>query len=84
MIKSSSTGGVGYNWTLYDTSRNTYNVADLQLNANLSDAEAVSNQMDILSNGFKIFGSGTRHNGSGTTYIYAAFAENPFKNANAR
>ena len=84
MIKSSSVGGAGYYWAMYDSSRNTYNVADLQLCANLSDAEAVSNQIDLLSNGFKVFGAGTRINGSGTTYIYMAFAENPFKYSNAR
>jgi hypothetical protein len=40
--------------------------------------------MDILSNGFKNRSSTTLNNLNGGTYIYAAFAENPFKNANAR
>jgi hypothetical protein len=40
--------------------------------------------MDILSNGFKIRDSNIFNNGSGNTLIYAAFAENPFKNSLAR
>jgi len=40
--------------------------------------------MDFLSNGVKLRGSQTEQNGSGTTYIYMAFAENPFKYSNAR
>jgi hypothetical protein len=39
--------------------------------------------MDIVSNGFKSR-SATEYNASGGTYIYAAFAENPLKYANAR
>jgi hypothetical protein len=38
----------------------------------------------MLSNGFKLRGTGTRTNGSGQTYIFLAFAEAPFKSANAR
>ena len=40
--------------------------------------------MDSLSNGFKVRNSANGYNASGGTYIYAAFAENPFKYANAR
>jgi hypothetical protein len=40
--------------------------------------------MDILSNGFKLRFAGGEVNASGVTYIYAAFAEAPFKFANAR
>ena len=40
--------------------------------------------IDILSNGFKPRDSAGAWNVSGGTYIYAAFAENPFKYANAR
>jgi hypothetical protein len=71
-------------WCIFDTSRNTYNTADLELNPNSSAAENSGNALDMLSNGFKwrdTFGS---HNASGGLYVYAAFAENPFKNALAR
>ena len=72
-------------WILLDTSRNTYNVANAYLEPNTSDAEnTASNVCDILSNGFKIRTTGTDFNDSSNTYIYMAFAENPFKYANAR
>ena len=70
-------------WGIFDTSRNAFNVVDLQLYANLSVADNVFTTMDILSNGFKSR-SATEYNTSGGTYIYAAFAENPLKYANAR
>jgi hypothetical protein len=72
-------------WTMLDTSRNTSNVADLRLMANLSNAENQQSLIDILSNGFKIRDVNiTPINTSGATVIYMAFAENPFKYANAR
>jgi hypothetical protein len=83
MIKSTA----GDNWTIVDTSRNTYNVADARLFPSSSAAEATGTaNCDILSNGFKIRigSSDTGANGNGTTYIYAAFAESPFNYANAR
>jgi hypothetical protein len=40
--------------------------------------------MDFTSNGFKIRNSRLGINASGGTYIFAAFAEHPFKNALAR
>jgi len=39
---------------------------------------------DLLSNGFKLRTTSSNYNGSGNTYIYMAFAENPFRNALAR
>jgi hypothetical protein len=82
LLKSSSAAGT--NWVLTDSSRNTYNVVDGLLFPNLSDAETIVTECDFLSNGFKIRGTVSGINGSGSTYIYAAFAENPFKYANAR
>jgi len=82
LTKRSSTAGA---WHIYDTSRSTYNLASVYLVPNASDAEySGDNQMDILSNGFKLRSSNTGTNENGTTIIYAAFAENPFKNALAR
>ena len=74
------------NWTIFDDERSEYNLAQLGLYANLSNAEATisTNGIDMVSNGFKLRGTGNRTNGSGYTYIYMAFAENPFKYANAR
>ena len=65
-------------WPLHDNGRNPYNVVDKYLWANLSDAEGVSNIYDRCSNGFKLRGTSTSWNASGSTYIYIAFAENPF------
>ena len=42
------------------------------------------NDIDFLSNGFKIRNSDADYNESAQTFIYAAFAEMPFKYANAR
>lgn len=83
MIKQSS--AAGQSWVIVDTSRDTNNVAGLDLYANLSNAEADERPViDVLSNGFKIRNTYTNSNTSTATYIYAAFAENPFKNSLAR
>ena len=71
------------NWLLIDSSRNTFNVANSQLYPNLTNTEATASVCDFTSNGFKLRVS-TEPNGSGNTYVYAAFAENPFKFALAR
>jgi len=79
MIKSSSNTG---NWVVLDASRNLYNNTNAYLNPNTSNAEANTGTLDFLSNGFKF--RSVDYNDSGYTFIYAAFAENPFKNALAR
>jgi hypothetical protein len=80
MIKNTSTTS---DWYIIDTSRNPYNAPALALYADSSTAEVSSTWWDILSNGFKLRNSAASINGSGNTLIYAAFAENPFKYANA-
>ena len=82
LIKASSTTD---DWYLYDSSRSTYNLTNLVLYPDLSQAEAtgVNAVLDFLSNGFKCRGTANINTGS-ITYIYAAFAENPFKYALAR
>jgi len=72
--RSSSTG----NWQLYDNKRLGYNANNNNFQSNLTNAESTDSDIDILSNGFKFRVSGTDANGSGSTYIYMAFAENPF------
>jgi hypothetical protein len=76
------------NWYIYDSTRNTTNLANLNLLPNATNAEfaaaSVNEPLDLLSNGFKLRGTGGDGNASGSTYIYMAFAENPFKNALAR
>jgi hypothetical protein len=74
-----------YNWVIVDTARNTYNVANAQLSANLSDAEnTLYAAIDFNSNGFKMRTTDGAYNASGGTYIYMAFASNPFKYSLAR
>ncbi len=72
--RSSSTG----NWRTRDNKRSTYNAVELVLNPNLSNAETTEDAHDFLSNGFKVRTSGPENNSSGGTFIYMAFAENPF------
>jgi hypothetical protein len=83
MIKRSS--GVG-DWLIQDTSRSPYNLSDSVLYPNYTDAEGTGGGygIDILSNGFKFRNSATYANSSGSTYVYACWAENPFKYSNAR
>ena len=75
-------------WAIIDAARDQYNDTDKTLASELSLSESsfsTSADFDILSNGFKI-----RHNTSygysnaADTHIFAAFAESPFKYANAR
>jgi hypothetical protein len=82
MMKRYDTGGT--NWQMYDTSANPYNVTGNYQTANLSNAEEFYATMDILSNGFKLRNTDGGINGSANTYIFAAFAENPFKYSLAR
>jgi hypothetical protein len=80
MIKRSDSTS---SWYICDTSINTYNEEKTTLYPNLSNAEGTNaNFLDGLSNGFKMRESGVAVNSA--TYVYAAFAENPFKNALAR
>ena len=73
-------------WWIWDTARQTFNQMDAPLYPNTSAAETSNPafNFDILSNGFKMRSSNATVNGSGQTYIYMAFAENPFANSNAR
>jgi hypothetical protein len=85
LIKRTNTSGSS--WVLWDTARNIYNVADTVLCPDLSSSEATIGStldIDILSNGFKLRNSDSWTNGSSNTYIYAAFAEYPFRLSLAR
>ena len=71
--RTDSTSG----WDLFDNKRLGYNVANRLLAPNTSDQEATSDKIDLLSNGFKM-GTTTGGNYSGASYIYMAFASEPF------
>jgi hypothetical protein len=71
-------------WFVFDTARSPYNPMNFVLSPNLSNADTATTNPDDLSNGFKVRSTSGGTNASGSTYIYACFAENPFKNALAR
>ena len=83
LIKSST---VATSWYLLDSARETYNEEKIFLYPDLSQADSPQSAgVDFLSNGFKVrAGAGLGINNSSGGYIYAAFAENPLKYANAR
>ena len=73
------------NWYITDNKRAPFNDSRNfpdhmpVLYPNLNNAEGFLNdEIDLLSNGFKIRGGNSAHNTSGATYLYMAFAENPF------
>ena len=78
MIKK--TDSAGNYWHIYDNKRSTSgsNVVDDVLYPNRSDAEYSEARLDFVSNGIKFKSGNTDINASGGTYIYMAFAENPF------
>ena len=78
----------GYgDWYIWDSARNIYNSTNSPLSPDTSAIENANNSslaFDMVSNGFKLRSLYQDINNSGTTYIYAAFAENPLKYSNAR
>jgi len=70
-------------WVIYDAARDDYNAVSKTLEPNTHDTEGARGQMDFVSNGFKLRGTNGVSNGA-NTLIYLAFAEQPFKYANAR
>jgi hypothetical protein len=85
MYKRSSTAG--NSWRITDSTRSTYNVdnaAFLYPDTNETENFNANDALDILSNGFKIRTTSAPSNTSGDTYIYMAFASNPFKTSLAR
>jgi len=80
ILKSSTSSA---DWELADNKRTTSggNVIDKELRPNTSGAETGGTDgryIDFVSNGFKLRQAFGNWNGSGETYIYMAFAENPF------
>ena len=78
--KRTDTGG--YNWQMHDNKRSSSgggNILNSRIAPNSSNAEETDTiGYDFLSNGFKVFTTNANYNASGGTYIYMAFAENPF------
>ncbi len=80
--------GDANDWRIYDNKRSNYNDKTATLYANHSLAEYTSagaNELDTTANGFRIANNNAGYNSSNTSsYLYIAFAEIPFKYANAR
>jgi len=77
IIKQSSSAGE--NWYMWDNKRDTFNLTNKRLYPNLNNSEETPTiSLDLLSNGFKPRSTYTGFNQSGGTFIYIAFAENPF------
>jgi hypothetical protein len=77
MLKSSSSGAVG--WITHDNKRIGFNPNNYYVEPNNSNAESAdTDKILLLSNGFKLISTSASWNTSSGTYIYMAFAENPF------
>ncbi len=90
MVKGTGTSST-FSWVIVDSARSTFNPTDHALFPNSNENEndlpgfgARSFTIDLLSNGFKIRIDPQSINTDGQEYIYAAFAEHPFKTARAR
>ena len=82
LCKISTTTG---NWIMKSNHIST-NPNDFTLLPDASDAEygPANTEFDFLSNGFKIRTSSVLVNTSNAIIVFAAFAESPFKTANAK
>ena len=83
MVKKTSATGP---WMVFDSSRDSFNVATSELRPNETTAEPIATRgsVDLLSNGFKIRSTSATFLGELGDFIFAAFAESPFKYARAR
>ena len=80
LIKGISTAG--FNWMIYDNQREGLNPRNSILFPNLTNIESAStDHLDFLSNGFKMK---SLNNNTDHSFIFWAFAEQPFKYANAK
>ena len=78
------TSGTPYDWMLVDSTRDTINPVDNTLFPSANTQELDGDDKDFVSNGFKHRSNGASENATGVLYVYMAFAEVPFKYANAR
>ena len=80
MIKGTTTGR---DWVIYDSKRTPDNGVYLTANQNSAEqTDATNHDISFLSNGFKIRGGSGDINTTNESYVYMAFADQPFKFAN--
>jgi hypothetical protein len=77
-IIAKRTDEAAHNWFMWDTKRSPFNLVAAVLYPNATSSESTLFEIDILSNGFKHYNNYGSTNASGASYIYMAFAENPF------
>ena len=66
-------------WVMIDNKRNSFNSLSNTLLANSNEAANTgTDRADFLSQGVKIRTNSTAWNASGASFIFMAFAENPF------
>jgi len=82
MVKNYNTST--HHWSMYDNKRNTYNVMDKYIYANGNGTEIDADRVDFVSNGFVGRANSYDISQSGVGFVYMAFAEDPFKYAEAR
>ena len=74
-----------HGWEVTDSARNPFNEMDKHLLWDTAAGDTTADPYDFYSNGFKLRTSGyTRNRVAGKVLLYMAFAEAPFKYANAR
>jgi hypothetical protein len=86
MIIIKAIDGADNSWWIYDNMRDPYNLTYHTLHPSDSGIEEAnaSYGLDFVSNGFKLKNGDVRMNGADITYMYMAFAEDPFKYSTAR
>ena len=83
MIKNIDTST--HHWVLYDNKRDTFNNnSENYTYWNLASAEATAQRVDFVSNGFVGKINNYDISQAAVQFLYMAFAEQPFKYANAR
>ena len=71
--------GTNGDWTMMDSARDPFNMVESNLRANSNmAADTGEADLDFLSNGVKHRGGTSARFNASATYIYMAFAENPF------
>ena len=80
LIKGTSNGR---EWVMYDDKRTPDNGVYLRSNTSAAEqTDATNHDISFLSNGFKIRGGSGDINTTNESYVYMAFADQPFKFAN--
>ena len=82
MVKNASTAAE--EWEVFDSGRDPYNVGTKRLKVSAEGAEVTSTFWDFVSSGLKARNTSGGYNNDGDTFLYIAFAESPFKYANAQ